>query len=625
MENGAERLGGINEALLRSLDPLALRSLVAAMVERTGNISFLDKLPFSRSAFEQLGNAEAAELSAWLHNLPVRDVAFLDDFAASELMAFVLQRDVPSEERRFHLEHLRPAQIDRKDATVTAQTRVLIIGGGMSGILAAIRLQAAGFDYLLVEKNPELGGTWHENTYPGCRVDVPSQSYSYSFYGNARWPHRFCEQPEISAYFKQCARYYGIESRCWLNSNVRRLAFDAASKSWRVSIEKADGSIEEQKFGAVITAVGQLNRPFIPKIPGLDSFSGPVFHSATWNHDVDLNGKRVAIIGTGASSTQFAPEVAKISKETVVVQISAPWLIPTPDYHEPIPAAQQDLLARFPEYLAWYRYALFMTTADSLMPFTTVDPNWSADGSVSAANDGLRDKLTRHLLAEAGDRADLHPKIIPDYPPGAKRLLRDNGSWFKMLRQDNVILETAGVKQIEPGTMVCDNDARYEVDVIIFGTGFSASGFLEGVSVTGASGKELNSIWDGDPSAYLGISVPDFPNFFILYGPNTNIVANGSIIAFSEYAMNHIVQGLQHMEANELATLVVRQASLDRFCREMDEANAKMAWGLDGVESWYKSRTGRVSQNWPLRVFDYWDATRTFDPADYVFQHRISA
>src|SRR5690606_4019262 len=352
---------------------------------------------------------------------------------------------------------------------------------------------------------------------------------------------------------------------------------------------------EAIEANAVISAVGQLNRPHLPDIPGIDTFAGPAFHSARWRHDVDLRGKRVAVIGTGASAMQFIPEIAPDTGELLVFQRTPAWLAPTPDYHDPVPEGLTWLYNHVPAYSEFNRFCIFWRMGDGVLANVTVDPDWDQPGSVSAANDMVRLLFTEYLKATFADRPDLLDAVIPDYPPGAKRMIRDNGIWARTLMRDDVRLITTGIREITPQGIVTVDGTEHVVDVIIYGTGFTASKFLTPMQVTGRDGIDLHEHWDGEARAYLGITIPGFPNLFCLYGPNTNIVINGSIIYFSECGVRYIVELLGQLLRGGHRAVDVRKDVHDEFNEAVDAANRRMAWGASDVRSWYKNESGRVS------------------------------
>jgi len=397
--------------------------------------------------------------------------------------------------------------------------------------------------------------------------------------------------------------------------------FDGGTARWQVRIRDKHGSEEVLEATAVISAVGQLNQPKIPDFKGRDTFKGHAFHTARWRHDIDLGGKRVAVIGTGATAFQVIPEIAPKVKELKVFQRSAPWLAPTPNYHDDVTTGQQWLLEHVPFYAKWYRFWLFWTLTDGVLEGVEVDPTWNDMAkSVSPANEMLRQMLIHRMQAQAPNRPDLMEKVVPDYPFGSKRALRDNGVYIAALAQPNVQLVTTGVRQIVPKGVVTEDGIEHEVDVIIYGTGFHASDFLRTFKVLGREGIDLHDKWRGDARAYLGMTIPGFPNFFCIYGPNTNIVVNGSIIFFSEASVRYIVNALKLLAERGAKSMEVRKEVHDAFNERVDDANARLAWGLPGAKSWYKNRFGRVTQNWPFRLVDYWCATIAPDPADFLLR-----
>ncbi len=303
-----------------------------------------------------------------------------------------------------------------------------------------------------------------------------------------------------------------------------------------------------------------------------------------------------------------------------VFQRTAPWVSPTPDYHTEVGEGQQWLFKNLPFYANWYRFWLFWTMAEGVMPALKVDPDWDAqDGSISASNQRIRNALIEQMRIQVGSRTDLLEKIIPKSPFGGKRTLRDNGLWIETLKRPNVDLITDKIARITPHAVVTEDGREHPTDVIIYGTGFQASRFLEPTTIYGRGEIELNEMWNGDPAAYLGMTVPGFPNFFCVFGPNTNLVAQGSIIFFSECSVRYIVECLDLLRTRRASAMEPKQDVHDAFNARVDAENHAMAWGMEGVTNWYKSESGRVSQNWPFPLLDYWTLTRHPNPQDFVF------
>ncbi len=588
------------------------------MDNRAGGLSAeaqADLRKTARDIMRQLGIGSGAK----------RKLPDISEATLQKLMSFVAGTQVPAR----YLPLLRDELgLDKDGKTgvaphaAKANLRVVVVGAGMSGILAAIRLKQEGIPFTLIERNADVGGTWFENTYPGCRVDSQNHIYSYSIAPNYDWPQHFSTQDILFRYFKDCVDKFGLREHLRLRTSVEDAVFDEKAGTWRIQLKTDNGETEALTADALITAVGQLNKPKIPDYEGRERFTGPQFHSARWRHDIDLKGKRVAIVGTGASAYQFAPAVAKGAKQLTIFQRSAPWMAPSPDYHFAVGEGQKWLLHNLPGYASWYRFWLFWTITDGVYEAVKVDPAWDGAGaSISAANRAIRDVLVARMTAQAGERADLVDKVVPSYPFGGKRTLRDSGQWIPMLKQDNVSLVTEPVVRVTEHALVTKDGVEHPADVIIYGTGFHASRFLEPMKIVGRDGVELTKMWDGDARAYLGMTVPGFPNFFCIYGPNTNLVVNGSIVFFSECSMDYILASLELLAVRG-ETMEPRRDVHDAYNARVDEANAKMAWGVEGVTNWYKNAQGRVTQNWPFPLVDYWNATRAPNPDDFVFRPR---
>ena len=498
-----------------------------------------------------------------------------------------------------------------------AAFHVIIIGSGMSGILAAFRLEETGIAYTVIEKNANVGGTWYENTYPGCRVDNPNHTYSYSFKPQD-WPKIFSTQPVLREYFTRCADEFGIRPNIRFKTSVESAEYDEITNTWTVRIEGQDGARETLQANAIISAVGQLNRPKLPEIEGRKSFKGIAFHTARWQHEHDLTGKRIAVVGTGASAFQSVPEIAQQAEEVYVFQRTPNWIIHIPEYHDDYSEEGHWLNHHLPYYAKWFRLFLFWQNAEGILKYVQKDEAWPHQTrSISALNEEIRELFTEGITKIVGDDKELLEKCIPPYPPAGKRMLLDNGHWLRALKRENVHLITDPIDTITETGLRSKTNGNYEVDVILYACGFYPSRMLWPMTIKGRGGVDLQEHWDGDPRAYLGITIPQFPNLFCMYGPNTNIVANGSIIFFSECEMRYILGCFEQLLRTGQAALDCKSAVHDSYNQWIDEGNLNRPWGAPHVNSWYKSVKGRVSQNWPFTLLEFWNQTKYPEESDY--------
>lgn len=497
--------------------------------------------------------------------------------------------------------------------------RVAVIGAGVSGLLTGLRLKQAGVPFTIFEKSGEVGGTWYENTYPDCRVDVPSHIYTYSFVPYD-WTSYFCRQDVVRQYLVAFAKEHGLLAHVRFGTEVTDAAWDEDAARWRLTVRGADGEGTES-FSAFVSAVGQLNRPSIPDIPGRDSFRGPAFHSARWDHSVDLTGKRIAVIGTGASALQFAPAVADRAAHVTIFQRTPPWLQPTPELRQDIPADARWLMRHLPGYRAWYRFTLFAQKLHGQLAAAVVDPGYPpTERAVSAANDALRETLTASLLAQIGDAPWLEDVVVPRYPPAAKRVIRDDGTWIRTLKRDNVSVVTEAIAEITADGVRTAGGDLVEADVILWGTGFRASDFLMPMRVRGEGGRDLHESWHGNAAAYLGSTVPGFPNMFMVYGPNTNVIVHANLVYFLERQVGYLMKALRLLAGGRYRAMSLRPEVFAEHQRVLVEANALRAWGWSNVSSWYKNANGRSPIMWPLSTADFWAGTETASPEHYVLR-----
>lgn len=497
--------------------------------------------------------------------------------------------------------------------------KALVIGAGFSGLAMALKLKEAGIDYAVVEKNDEVGGTWYENSYPGCAVDTPNHFYSYSFRLNPDWNYYFARRDDIFDYIKKSYAEMQISDHVRFNEEVISTVWDDKDAVWVCTIREANGVEYTLKANVVITATGLLNRPAYPKVDGIQDFKGPLFHSACWDHSVDLHGKRVALVGTGASGMQIGPNIAPIVKHLTIFQRSPHWARENPLIFKEVSDEMKWALKNIPFYAKWFRILFLWATSDAYFHTLFKDPDWTEkDTSLNALNKQIRESIIAHIEKEVNGDRELMAKVIPDYPPYGKRMLRA-GNWYKNLTRDNVELVTGPIQKITETGIVDNEGIEHEVDVIIMATGFKAQQPLTPINVVGTQGS-IREVWGEDnPRAHLGITVPHFPNFFMLYGPNTNGGHGGSALFHSECQIRYIMQALREMLERGDDKIEVLEEPFEDYNKKVDERHAQLVWTHPGVKNWYRNKAGRVVTNSPWRMVDYRNLTVDFHPEEYRF------
>ena len=505
-----------------------------------------------------------------------------------------------------------------------ATFRVMVIGAGFTGLCAAYRLKQMGFAFELVEKNPELGGTWFENHYPEAGVDTPNHFYSYSFAPNTGWSSNYSKRDEMLDYQRKVAADLDLRRHIDFGVEVLKMDWHEDRRRWEVTTREADGSTRSRWADAVITAMGFLNRPKLGSIPGIDTFTGPSFHSARWRDDVPLEGKRIGVIGTGASAMQFLRSVAAQAAQVTIFQRSPQWARPPQDYHGTVSTESKWLLQNIPYYYAWYRFGLMWRFGDGLLPTVRRDPNWpTPQRSMNHRNDRQRQQLTEHLLKELEGRPHLIEKCLPDYPPYGKRILIDNG-WYQALKRPNVELVTEAVDHVQDGEIVDATGRRHAVDVILLATGFEPGKLLWPIEIRGRKGLLLSDVWaDDQPRAHLGITMPGFPNLFVTTGPNTGLAHGGSAIFVSEVQVRYITAMLREMFERSLSDVEVLAPVHDAYNERVDAEHAELVWTHPGMRNWYRNAQGRVFAVMPWRLVDYWQMTHEPDLTEFRTQSTV--
>ena len=620
-----------------------LPTLLAVLVHLTGDLQWLESkyapsrakglsdndtgdLPASVQAEVRAAAAEA--IVAWAQGR-VPQLVDPDPALLVRILSFVLGEPIPDGYGEMIAFELRSGSTTERPtpapALPTLPLTAIVIGAGMSGLCASVELANAGIEHVVLERHHSVGGTWLENRYPGCGVDVPSHLYSYSFAPND-WTMYFALRDEIHAYFERIADDFGVRPRIRFGTSVEKATWDESTNEWIVETVDGDGMRTLLRASVVISAVGAFNKPRIPSVPGFSDFAGPSVHTAQWpTAGVDLDGRRVAVIGNGASAMQVVPAIADRVSELHVFQRSAHWTAPFEKFRVAVPDDVQFLLREMPLYRLWYRIRLSWAFNDRSYDALQKDPNWPhPERSLNPINEGHRRALTRYIEDEVGDRADLLPHVLPDYPPFGKRMLLDNG-WYRTLRRPHVHLVHDPVASVGADFVVTTAGEKVPADVLIWATGFDVVHFLAPMEIRGIGGRSLHEVWQGDDArAYLGTAVPGFPNFFCLYGPNTQFGHGGSLVFVVERQMHYVRSILEAMVREGATSAEVRTDVHDAYNERIDRAHEAMVWTHQGMDTYYRNSKGRVVVNNPFRIVDVWRDTEAAKADDFVFTTRAT-
>ncbi|WP_236795212.1 NAD(P)/FAD-dependent oxidoreductase [Amycolatopsis sp. GM8] len=633
MAHEAPYTGLAEDELRAALAAANIPILLLVLAQLTGDHSWLDS-PYTPTGARGFDENDSGGLPEDLQH-HVRESALqavlryyagdlvpvsLEPIDIARLLSAALAEPVPAEYGPLLAEEFgqtgRDVQIDSPAAP---GFRVLIIGLGLAGLCAAIKLKQAGVGFTILEKNPDLGGTWFENTYPGCGVDTPSHLYSYSFDPLVGPTRYFSRQDELRNYLVRVAEKSGVLDDVVFGTEVDQAAYNDDDGTWTVRTTAANGDHTDYVGNVLISAVGVLNRPMKPDLPGLDDFAGPRMHTAEWRSDVEITGRRVGVIGTGASAMQLVPAIAGHAERVLVFQRSKQWAIPHPNCQLPVPHRIRQALEHIPFYARWYRLRALWMFGDRLHSQLQVDPAWEhPDRSINAANEAHRVWLTNYISSELGDREDLVDACVPDYPPYGKRPLIDNG-WYRTMRRDDIDLLTAPVERIGPHSVHTADGVEHPVDVLVLATGFRALRFLWPIEITGRAGQKLSEVWGQDDArAYLGMTVPGFPSLFILNGPNTTAGHGGSAVLSIELQVRYVQQAIKVMIEQHRRSLEVRKDVFLDYNAELDAALAKSIWAHPGMTTYYRNPAGRVVVSSPWTYLEYWRRTRELKPDDYL-------
>jgi len=487
---------------------------------------------------------------------------------------------------------------------VSEHHRVAVVGSGFAGLGTAIRLKQEGIsDFVVFERSGDVGGTWHDNTYPGCACDVPSHLYSFSFALNPDWSRAFSPQPEIWAYLRRCAEDHGLLPQIRFDTPVTAMRFDEKEGRWLIETPSGDVTAD-----FVVAAGGGLSEPLVPELPGLESFGGTTFHSATWDHSCELSGKRVAVVGTGASSIQFVPQIQPLVSKLVLFQRTAPWLLPRRDrafgrlerfVYRHLPFVQR--LARAAIYWGRETYVLGFTGGRRLMRL-------AQRASIAHMHRQVKDPVLRE-------------KLTPRYEMGCKRILIAS-DYYPVLENENVEVVTEAVTEVRPGSVVAGDGTEYEVDAIIFGTGFHVTDFPAAAHIFGRDGVSLEDAWAVDGmQAYKGTAVAGFPNLFLVTGPNTGL-GHTSMVFMIESQVAYVLDCIRYLSERALVSFEVRPDAQAAFNDELARRLEGTVWNAGGCRSWYLDAKGRNTTLWPGFTWEFRRRTRHFDPDAYVFSSR---
>lgn len=522
----------------------------------------------------------------------------------------MMRQDMGFAERDVHWTRGRPDKLELD---------VVIAGAGVSGLCLAAKLDALGVAFTVLEKNPEVGGTWFENRYPGCGVDTPNHFYSYAFAPNPDWSRYFSLRDEIQAYLERFAQARGLRGHIRLGTTLSVARWDVDARRWRLTVRNADGGTQALDAAVLVCATGHFSEPLDVRFQGAADFAGEMFHTARWPADARLKGKRVGVIGTGASAMQAVPTIADEAAALTVFQRTAQWARPVAEYRLAMDPASRILFSAVPYYARWYRFTEFWRYGDGLLRTLRKDPEWTdPQRSLNRTNDRHRREMTDYIRAQLAARPELIEKCVPGYPPFGKRILLDNG-WFETLCRPQVTLVTEAIERIEREGVRTTDGTVHPLDVLVLATGFKISNLAAQVDIVGREGMRLADDWaDENPSAYLGITVPRFPNLFIMYGPNTNMGHGGSVMWLAETQAHYICACLVAMAERGVAAIECPDALRSAYTQEIDDLHAQLVWTHPGMTTYYRNRHGKVRSPMPFRLVDYWTRTRSAGLDDFL-------
>jgi 4-hydroxyacetophenone monooxygenase len=531
-------------------------------------------------------------------------------------LSLVAGSDIPAFELEMWLEQLALDPWARglvwQDPPASQDLRkfvVAVIGAGMGGLNAAVQLKHAGIPYFVIEKNDEVGGTWYENQYPGARVDSPSRTYTHIYGVDFEYPNAFCLQRENLRYFRWVADHFEIRNDVTFKTEVKSVVWDESTKLWEI---KADGPEGPHVWhaNAVIASVGFLSRPNMPSIKGMETFEGNAFHTARWPTGLDLKGKRVAVIGTGATGYQLVPELAQLAGHTFVFQRTPNWCFDTKSYLDPFPAQVNWLDRNFPYIRNFIRFRLsWLAGPETFSPIMRIDPQFEDQHARSALNKKIREQQLAFIERKLANRPDLIEKMTPVAPPYSARpiIIDTDYSIYDALLRDDVTLVTDAILKIKPDGIEVQGGGEYPVDIIVYATGFRANDFLWPMEVRGRGGKRVEELWEKDGArAYLGTMLPGFPNFFMIYGPNTNNFGGLQIVDFEEMVTRFALQCIGGLITQKKRAIDVSIDAYWRYNSEVDRAEALMIYKDPRAHNYYKNDSGRSAANNPIDIRKIW-------------------
>ncbi|MDF3312243.1 NAD(P)/FAD-dependent oxidoreductase [Rhodococcus sp. T2V] len=633
MEELREAPNGLSkEQIRRRLEAADHRVLLMSLFHMTGDEKWLQE-PYSPVRDARLVPDPSAGLStevreeirdAIAKHLVDPEVGTAIDDPGDQLMARMMSvctgqavppeyADMFREDMGFQPDRLN-SQLDLDDPV---SHDVLVVGAGVSGLVLGAALKRAGVPFTIVDRNNEVGGTWLENRYPGVGVDTPSHAYCYRDAKRPQWSRYFSLGEEVQSYLVACSQEFGLRDRIEFSTTLISAQWNDTDRRWHVILEGPRGR-EERTTSVLVSAIGIFNAPSTPNIPGLDQFAGSIVHSARWPQNLDLTGRRVAVIGTGASAVQIVPQLSQAVSALHIFQRSPQWIRPIEGYRDRLPQGTQWLFKNVPHYEDWFRFSMFWRYGDGLLPSLRKDPEWPhAERSVNVRNDRHRQELTDYIEKKLSTRPNLIEACTPAYPPYGKRILLDTG-WYDTLLEDHVHLLDTPIERVDAGGVVTVDGERHEVDDIVLATGFDVTKLAASLNVTGRDGRSLSKVWDGDnPTGYLGITVPGFPNFFCMLGPNTGLGHGGSAVFQSESQARYILDCLTQLSCRGVAALDVKQDAHDEYVRRVDEEHSQLIWTNPAMSTYYRNSRGRVVTVMPWRIVDYWRMTHDVSMSDY--------